>query len=137
MINRFKVIAGRWTLTDVKQLPVFEYWYQAEVKSVHDGDSITVDIDMGRRIHIIDAVRLYRINAPELSQAGGKDARDFLRGLLPAGTIVRLQTFRNKADKYGRWLADVYLEQNDGEFICVNDHMVSTGHAVFYDGGAK
>ena len=106
-----------------------EYWYQAKVLSVHDGDTATLDIDMGRRIHIVDSVRLYRINAPELSQAGGKEARDYLRSII--GTDVRLQTHRNVEDKYGRWLADVWIESH-GEDVCLNDLMVSAGHAVYY-----
>jgi len=106
-----------------------EYWYQAKVLSVHDGDTATLDIDMGRRIRIVDSVRFYRINAPELSQAGGKEARDYLRLII--GNEVRLQTFKNAEDKYGRWLADVWI-QSQGEDVCLNDLMVSAGHAAYY-----
>ena len=105
----------------------FEYWYQATVLSIHDGDTMTLRIDMGRRIFIEDSIRLYRINAPELSQAGGKEARDYLRHLVPIGSIVRVQTQKNVEDKYGRWLGDVYL---DG--VQINDRMVETGHARLY-----
>jgi micrococcal nuclease len=110
----------------------FEYWYQAEVVSNHDGDTITLKIDLGRRCWTEDSIRLYRINAPELSQAGGKEARDYLRGLIPAGTPVRIQTFKNQEDKYGRWLGDVWAEnKTTGEMYCLNDHLVETGHAKY------
>ena len=104
----------------------FEYWYQAEVLSIHDGDTMTLRIDMGRRIHIVDSIRLYRINAPELSQPGGKEARDFLRESVPIGSYVRIQTFKNVNDKYGRWLGDVWLGD-----VCLNDLMVDADHAVY------
>ncbi len=107
-------------------MKTFEFWYQATVLSIHDGDTMTLRIDMGRRIYSDDAIRLYRINAPELSQPGGKEARDFLRSLVPIGSEVRVQTHKNSRDKYGRWLGDVW---HNG--ICVNDHLVDSGHAVY------
>ena len=105
-----------------------EYWYQAEVVRNHDGDTITLRIDMGRRLYTEDSIRLHGINAPELSQPGGKESRDFLSDLLPPGTRVRVQTFKNSTDKYGRWLGDVYLESTAE---CVNDIMVREGHAIY------
>ena len=105
----------------------FEYWYTATVLSIHDGDTMTLRIDMGRRIYIEDSIRLYRINAPELSQAGGREARDYLRHLVPIGSTVRVQTFKNVEDKYGRWLGDVWLGG-----VQINDRMVETGHARLY-----
>jgi len=47
------------------------------------------------------------------------------------GTDVRLQTFKNVEDKYGRWLADVWID-SQGEAVCLNDLMVSAGHAAYY-----
>lgn len=105
----------------------FEYWYQAEVIRNHDGDTVTLRIDMGRRIFIEDSIRLRRINAPELSQPGGKESRDFLSGMLPPGTKVRIQTFKNINDKYGRWLGDMFIETGE----CVNDMLVHAGHAAY------
>lgn len=104
---------------------LFEYWYQAEVVSTHDGDTMTLRIDMGRRVYAIDSIRLLGINCPELSQPGGKEARDYLRNLCPDGSNVRVRTLKNKNDKYGRWLGIVYL---DG--LCLNDALLAAGHAV-------
>lgn len=110
----------------------FEYWYQATVISNHDGDTITLNINLGRRQYSIDSIRLIGMNAPELSQIGGKEARDYLRTLCPPGTAVRIQTFKNKEDKYGRWLGKVYLPSHDGrpDAQCVNDMMIEAGHAT-------
>lgn len=106
----------------------FQYWYQAEVISIHDGDTMTLNIDMGRRIIIKDSIRLYQINAPELSQPGGKEARDYLRSLVPIGSIIRVQTFKNINDKYGRWLGDVWFNG-----VCINHALVDAGHAKYIE----
>ena len=90
---------------------------------------MTVDIDLGHRIRTTDAIRVRGINAPELSQPGGKEARDFLSALIPAGTRIRIQTFKNKRDKYGRWLGDLFLENSDGT-KSVNQMMIDAGHAT-------
>ena len=105
----------------------FEYWYTATVLSIHDGDTMTLRIDMGRRIYIEDSIRLHRINAPELSQAGGKESRDYLRHLVPIGSTVRVQTFKNVEDKYGRWLGDVYLD-----CLQINEKMIEAWQARPY-----
>lgn len=111
----------------------FEYWYKATVLSIHDGDTMTLRLDMGRRIYIEDSIRLYRINAPELSQAGGKEARDYLRVLCPNLSEVRVQTYKNQQDKYGRWLGDIYIDSAETPYgTCVNDILVSTGHAQYF-----
>lgn len=118
----------------------FQFWYQAIVLSVHDGDTMTLNIDMGRRIYTNDSIRLYRINAPELSQAGGKEAREYLRTLCPIGSKVRVRTFKNAEDKYGRWLGDVYIPSeydSDPKAVCVNDVMVKTGHAKYLSSKEK
>ena len=67
---------------------LIDYWYEATVIDNHDGDTVTVDIDLGHRIRTTDAIRVRGINAPELSQPGGKEARDFLSALIPAGTRI-------------------------------------------------
>lgn len=43
------------------------YRYRAKVKSVYDGDTCTVDIDLGFHITLRDIkVRLYGVDTPEL-----------------------------------------------------------------------
>ena len=46
------------------------YFYKAVITSVYDGDTCTVDIDLGLSTWIRgEKVRLYRSNAPELRGA--------------------------------------------------------------------
>jgi endonuclease YncB( thermonuclease family) len=66
--------------------------YPARVQTVHDGDTIYLDIDLGFD-HLISArdfdghprlaCRVYGINAPELSTEAGKAAALFAQTLLP------------------------------------------------------
>lgn len=109
-----------------------DYHYDAVVCAVHDGDTVTVDVDLGFSIwHRGMRVRLYGINAPELNTEAGKAARVFLSGALPVGQKVTLQSFKDRADKFGgRWLGNIL----DADMNLVNAAMVRAGHAKVWDG---
>ncbi len=110
------------------------YHYKAVVESVYDGDTCRVNIDLGLKTWIMDEpVCLVRINTPEVrgsEREQGLLARDFLRALI-GGKEVYLQTVQDKKGKYGRYLADIWLEQEGGTWLNVNDHMVAQGYAVY------
>ncbi len=119
-------------------MPEFElYHYRARVRSVYDGDTIRVDIDLGLRTSILnEPIRLYRINAPELrgseeEKRRGRAARDYLRQRID-GKQIHLRTLKDKRGKYGRYIADIWLEEN-GEWVNINDELVRAGHAVYKD----
>jgi micrococcal nuclease len=112
------------------------YEYRAVIRSVHDGDSLRADIDLGFGIWTRNqALRLYGLDAPELGTDAGRAARDWLRLLLPLGTEVTIRTEKDRGDKYGRWLATVNHPMVP---VSVNDAAVVTGHAKPWDGqGAR
>ena len=94
----------------------------ARVLSVHDGNTITVQLEDRK-----EKVRLIGIDAPGIDQAPwGVQARDALRGLVDSKT-VRLETDITERDQYRRLLAYVYV----GEML-VNAEMVRQGQAVLY-----
>jgi endonuclease YncB( thermonuclease family) len=122
------------------------YEYVATVVRVVDGDTVhlsltknfSFDVDFG--FFIKDTVvlqksadldfRLAAINAPELhgaTAAAGLASKNELARLLGLGT---LRVVTGKADKYGRWLATIYVKKPDGTELCVNDEMVKGGFAV-------
>lgn len=104
----------------------------AVVVSVHDGDTITVNADLGWHITFLVHVRIAHINAPELPTPEGKAARVFLAALLPNEfTIVMLTS--HSLDKYGRTLGTIALA--DGRDV--GAAMLAAGHAVVYEGGAR
>jgi len=106
------------------------YCYRAHVCSVHDGDTIRADIDLGFKISIINtSLRLAGIDAPELrgsEKERGVDARNALAARI-AGRDIVVETDRDKAGKYGRYFATVWL---NGENI--NKWMIDNGYATAY-----
>ncbi len=110
------------------------YHYRAKVIGVYDGDTMTVDIDLGLHIWARDEkVRLARINAPELRGAEkekGLAARDFLISKVMDKHII-IETIKDREEKYGRYLAEIWLKDDSGQFQNINDLMVQNGHAVY------
>lgn len=111
------------------------YTYTAKVEKIVDGDSVWLVVDVGYRMTYKDNFRLIRINTPELRSSDPEEkhrayvAKARLGDLIPVGSDVLIRTA--KSGKYGRWLAEVYIEV-DGELANVNDMMLAEGHAVPY-----
>lgn len=109
------------------------YVYDAIVVGVHDGDTVTLDVDFGFgiwqnkvkfRLFGPDPCGLDAINAPELPTPEGKAAQLFLSGLLYPGQKVTIQTIKDRREKYGRYLAVVWIGS-----VNVNQALVTAGHA--------
>jgi len=107
------------------------YHYKALVLSVYDGDTITVNIELGLNAMLKkQKIRLYGIDTPELrggnakTKAAAKAARDYLRGLIQGREII-LRTYKDKTGKYGRWLGVVFRNG-----LNVNDNLIEVKHAV-------
>jgi endonuclease YncB( thermonuclease family) len=81
-----------------------------------------------------------------LRTAEGKAARQFAEGwlnthaLIPgihvteSGWDVLVRTHKDRREKYGRYLADVFALTGDQS---LNLDLLSAGHAVPYDGGKR
>lgn len=106
------------------------YVYKALVTKVYDGDTITCDIDLGFSVVLKDQkIRLRGINAPEVkgkTKEEGKKVRDILHKKLVYKKVT-IKTYRDKKEKFGRWLADVMF---DDEPVTVNQWLLNEGHAV-------
>ncbi len=112
----------------------YKYHYSANVISVYDGDTCTVDIDLGLNAWMRnEKIRLFGINAPELrgdEREEGLKSRDFLRSIID-GKEVLLQTLKDKKGKYGRYIANIWYKDDNGNWLEVNKMMVESGHAVY------
>ena len=110
--------------------------YPAKVTKVYDGDTITVQINLGFDISILRSVRFVDINCLEVrgeEREQGLIARNKLREKLPIGTEVLIETTLNskKRDKCGRYkrpLVKVYLKDES-----ISEWMVAQGVAVWRD----
>jgi micrococcal nuclease len=105
------------------------YEYDATIVRVVDGDTVIMDVDLGFYMHARMSCRLANLNARELHDEGGLEAKAHLEGLLPTGITVRVQSV--KADKFaGRF--DAIIIRNGG--LNINLKMVSDGYAAEWDG---
>jgi endonuclease YncB( thermonuclease family) len=91
--------------------------FKAEVTGVVDGDTITVRDSTGRQT----SVRLVGIDAPELAQEMGAEARAYLANLLASKKVF---VEGAKRDVYGRLVAKVLLKNID-----ISLEMVKAGFA--------
>ena len=110
------------------------YKYLANVTYVYDGDTITVDMDLGLKTWVHnEKLRLARINTPELrgdEREAGLKSRDFLRELID-GKEIFVSTEKDKKGKYGRFIAEIWLEKTPNEWTNVNDLLVEKGYAEY------
>ncbi|MFZ2323353.1 MAG: thermonuclease family protein [Ignavibacteriaceae bacterium] len=110
------------------------YHYKAKIVDVYDGDTCTVDIDLGLHIWIKgEKIRLDRINAPGVrgkERPKGIKSRDYLRSLI-LDKEVYIETIKDKKEKYGRYLGEIWLKESDNNFINVNDKIVKDGFAIY------
>lgn len=107
------------------------YEYKAKVLDVHDGDTITAEIDLGFHVNIEAKVRFYGINAPEITGAtrdAGLRSKQRVIDLISGKDII-IRTKKDKQEKYGRWLGEIYLPNNDTP---VNQMLLDEGLAVKY-----
>ena len=121
------------------------YIYLGRVLSITDGDTVTLDLDLGCNVHIIERCRLFGINTPETFGVK-KDSAEYKAGMVAKewledrvecypgeeGIEVTVRTHKDKKGKYGRYLVEIY----DGE-TSINAEMVEKGLAVEYDGGKR
>lgn len=118
------------------------YEYQARVIRVIDGDTVELDVDLGRCTHHWDAYRLLGIDAPDAKKGNAeskrrkREATEAARAILEqAGAPVLVRTYKpDSRDKHGRWLADIVVTP-DGKTL--SDLLLQAGHAVPYFGGKR
>jgi endonuclease YncB( thermonuclease family) len=127
--------------------------YAASIVRVLDGDTavfrlvktFTQEVDFGFFIHDSVALskstelsfRFFGINCPEIHSS---DAALKARGLKAKAEVERLcslgplRLVSYKPDKYGRWLADVYVTPSGKKEIHINQALLDGGFALPYNG---
>ncbi|EAJ1689540.1 thermonuclease family protein [Campylobacter upsaliensis] len=104
-----------------------------KVSKVIDGDTIELLAKTSKENpynHITKLkIRLYGIDAPELKQAYGKEAKEFLSALVLKQEVSLI--IENK-DKYDRFVGTLFLKGQD-----INKEMVKNGYAHAYESFSK
>ena len=107
------------------------YTYKATCTRVYDGDSVTLDIQLGFNMAMLNQkIRLFGINTPEIrgtERPQGLIAAARLSGLIE-GKEVYLRSHFDRSGKYGRWLGTIYLDDTN-----INKLMLQEGLATIYE----
>lgn len=116
-------------------------YYVKDIKSIVDGDTIDVVIDLGFDVLFASRVRLAGIDTPESrtkdlkEKALGLESKEYLKKFLKDAKSVVIKTEKmDSSEKYGRILGWLYV---DGDTVSVNDHMINDGYAWSYLGDTK
>lgn len=127
-----------------------EFLYLAEVLSVYDGDTLTVNLtisvtDHGFKMksHMIwegRKIRLFGVNTPEVRGKGkerGYVVRNWVRAQLAPCRRIVVATEKDKEGKYGRLLGTIYYDERYrtvAEIMangrCLNKELLARGYAV-------
>jgi len=115
-------------------MPSEIFVYRARLVRVVDGDTCDLTVDVGFHMTTTQRFRLLGINTPELHSKDLAEreravaATQALTSMLSQGggdwpLLVRTQ----KSDAFGRWLAEIWIENNS---LHVNDALLAGGFAV-------
>ena len=115
------------------------YHYRASLDRVVDGDTIDVVLDLGFDLRMQARIRFVGINDPEsrtkdlVEKQKGLESKRFVEDWLNVCETIIIQTQLDKKGKFGRILGNVL----NADGACLNEEMVSLGHATPYDGGKR
>lgn len=101
--------------------------YEVIPGSVHDGDTLRVRLPNGQILKIRSAC----IDAPELNQLLGEEARNYLQAMInEAGGKVKVKVINT--DRYGRSVAELWTKSG-----LLQSRMTAAGMAFAYDQYSK
>jgi endonuclease YncB( thermonuclease family) len=103
----------------------YEEW-SLKPGSIYDGDTLRV-VKGNEELKI----RFCGIDAPEKDQELGIEARDHLRSLIELGNGELLLVPVEK-DRYGRTVAEVYVQDSKNSAVNLNMQMIRDGYAWLY-----
>ena len=113
-------------------------YHHAQLIRVIDGDTIEVEFDFGFSLRKNEILRLADIDTEELRDKDPNKrilalaAKRFVQEKLENAEIV-VETLKTKRGKeretFGRYVAVVWYYDEDNNFICLNEELVSEGFA--------
>ena len=122
-----------------------KYIYRAKLDRVVDGDTVDALIDVGFDIWFKKRIRFKGVDTWESRTRNLEEKKKGLAAKARTKELLEKVSsksgyFRIKSygiGKYGRVLADIYIQDVDGNHIWVNKTLIDEGHAYVYDGGTK
>jgi micrococcal nuclease len=121
-LKNYSPVSSNVSNASIPSMQISEEW---EVLSVHDGDTIKAQKD-----GVVQKIRFCGIDAPEISQALGKDSRDYLQSLVSSTNKVQISIVGT--DRYNRKIGEIFVIANGTEKF-INEEMTKSGMAYNYD----
>ena len=122
-----------------------KYVYRGKLERVVDGDTIDALIDVGFDIWIKKRIRYMGIGTWESrtrdldEKAKGMAAKyrnqELLEKVSSKPGYFRLKSYG--VGKYGRVLGEIFIMDVNENTICINNQLITEGHAYVYEGGKK
>ncbi len=122
-----------------------KYIYRGKLERVVDGDTIDALIDVGFDIWVKKRIRYRGIDTWESRTrnleekkkglAAKERNKELLEKVSNKSGYFRLRSYG--VGKYGRVLADIFIQDKEGKDICINESLITEGHAYVYEGGKK
>ena len=119
------------------------YEYKCKVKRVVDGDTMDVILDLGFDVLHSVRVRLSAIDTPESrtrdldEKARGKLSKAYLKESIKGRKVVLKTKLKDSRGKFGRVIAEVWVEFEEGSLRNVNELMIKESYAVKYNAENK
>jgi micrococcal nuclease len=122
-----------------------KYIYRGKLDRVIDGDTIDAMIDVGFDIWVKKRIRYKGIDTWEsrtrnleekkLGLAAKERNKELLEKVSSKPGYFRLKSYG--VGKYGRVLGEIFIMDEDENTICINNQLITEGHAYVYKGGKK
>jgi micrococcal nuclease len=122
-----------------------KYIYRGKLERVVDGDTIDALIDVGFDIWVKKRIRYKGIDTWEsrtrdleekkLGLAAKERNKELLEKVSSKSGYFRLKSYG--VGKYGRVLGEIFIMDVNENTICINNQLITEGHAYVYDGGKK
>jgi len=122
-----------------------KYIYRGKLERVVDGDTIDALIDVGFDIWVKKRIRYKGIDTWESRTRNLKEKKkglaakdrnkELLEQVSSKSGYFRLKSYG--VGKYGRVLGEIFIQDTDENTICINDLLITEGHAYVYEGGKK
>ena len=110
------------------------YSYSAIVTDIYDGDTFTLEFDLGFGLQYEDVIRLARVDTPEIrgkERPEGVKVRDKVEKLILNKPVIAV-TNQDDRGKYGRVIAEIYFEQ-DGFWVNLSQYLLVNKLARSYN----
>ena len=109
------------------------YHYRVDgVTDIYDGDTVTLVIDLGFDTYRQMKLRLYGIDTPEMRGAEreqGVYVRGLVEDIFNHAQSIRIRSIKDRTGKYGRYLAVIYITDESGNDLNLNQYLLDNGLA--------